>query len=145
MSGAADREMRTGRLLRAPPAAVLAAVTDGARLARWWGPAGFSNEFQVFEPRPGGLWKFDMIGPDGKRYPNESVFRELSTSRVALHHRSEPVFDLELTLTPEGEGTRLTWVGTFATLEPTGQLRAFLTQANEQNLDRLEAELARGP
>lgn len=85
-----------------------------------------------------------MIGPDGKRYPNESVFAELSTSRVALHHRSQPVFDLEITLAPEAGGTRLGWFGRFETLEPKGEFRAFLEQATEQNLDRLEAELARG-
>jgi uncharacterized protein YndB with AHSA1/START domain len=140
----ADRELRTGRLLAATPVEVLAAVTDGARLARWWGPAGFSNQFEIFEPRPGGRWTYEMIGPDGKRYPNEGAFVELSTARVLIHHRSKPVFDLELTLAPESGGTRLGWLQRFETLVPNAELRAFLEQANGQNLDRLEAELARG-
>jgi len=144
VSEAAERVVKTSRLLRALPEAVLDAWTDPARLARWWGPAGFSNTFEVFEPRAGGLWKFVMHGPDGKDYPNESVFTELSASRVALHHRVAPVFDLEVALAPEAGGTRLGWVQRFETMEVQGALRAFLEQANEQNLDRLEAELARG-
>jgi uncharacterized protein YndB with AHSA1/START domain len=53
-----------------PPQAVFAAIRDPDRLARWWGPNGFRNQFKVFEFRTGGRWVFDMIGPDGTRYAN---------------------------------------------------------------------------
>jgi uncharacterized protein YndB with AHSA1/START domain len=33
---------------------VFAAISDPQRLARWWGPAGFTNTFNVFELRNGG-------------------------------------------------------------------------------------------
>ena len=62
----------TSRQLAAIPSAVFAAINDPVRLARWWGPAGFSNRFDVFEFQAGGKWFFTMIGPDGKVYPNEA-------------------------------------------------------------------------
>lgn len=144
MTGAAEREVGTSRLLRAGPEAVLAAFTDPSRLARWWGPDGFSSTFEIFEPRAGGRWKFVMHGPDGKHYPNDSVFDELSAARVALRHVVAPVYELEIALVPEAGGTRLAWRQRFEATRVEGRLRAFLEQANEQNLDRLEAELARG-
>lgn len=144
MSEGADREVKTSRLVRAGPEAVLAAFTDPARLARWWGPAGFSNTFEIFEPRAGGRWKFVMHGPDGKHYPNESVIAELSAARVVVRHVVAPLYELELSLAPEAGGTRLAWRQRFETVQVEGKFRAFIEQANEQNLDRLEAELARG-
>ncbi len=65
---------RTSRQLPAKPDVVYAAFSEPSRLAKWWGPNGFSNIFQLFEFKQGGNWKFTMIGPDGKTYPNECVF-----------------------------------------------------------------------
>ena len=58
----------TNRQLVASPATVFGAMKDPVRLAQWWGPAGFSNRFDVFEFHSGGKWIFSMIGPDGTRY-----------------------------------------------------------------------------
>jgi hypothetical protein len=44
-----DRALATSRTVAATPAAVFDAIRDPARLARWWGPAGFRNHFSVFE------------------------------------------------------------------------------------------------
>ena len=30
---------------------------DPARIARWWGPAGFTNTIHTFDFRPGGEWR----------------------------------------------------------------------------------------
>jgi uncharacterized protein YndB with AHSA1/START domain len=150
MSGAeaqfADREIVSVRLLRAPREAVWRAWTEADRLARWWGPEGFSNAFQRFEPRPGGRWEFVMIAPTGAEYPNLSEFVELvPPERIVLHHLG-PVHDFLLVATMEqvGELTRLTFRMRFATVAECNESRAYVPAANEQNLDRLEAELARG-
>jgi uncharacterized protein YndB with AHSA1/START domain len=50
-------------------------------LSRWWGPAGFTNTFEVCEFKKGGRWSFVMHGPDGRNYPNESVLFSTSRSR----------------------------------------------------------------
>lgn len=51
---APERTIATARVLAALPEQVYAAFSSSERLARWWGPKGFRNTFQVFEPRPGG-------------------------------------------------------------------------------------------
>lgn len=134
------------RTLTATPAQVFACLRDPKRLARWWGPEGFTNTFDVFEFVPGGRWVFTMHGPDGKDYPNESTFGTLEENTlVVVHHVVEPRFVLEIALNPDGEGTRLEWRMDFENKDFARNLKDFLHSANEQNLDRLEAELAREP
>ena len=136
----------TRRLLAAPPAAVFAAIRDAERLARWWGPAGFSNRFAECDFRPGGRWVFTMIGPDGQEYPNESVFTHIEADRqVVIEHVCPPHFSLTLTLQPQAGGTLLLWDQAFADAALAEALRSIVVPANEQNLDRLAAELARHP
>lgn len=147
-SSAADdeaRSARTWRTLDAPPARVFGAFADPVRLARWWGPAGFTNRFEVCEFRPGGAWRFVMVGPDGREYPNESRFAVIEAPQcIQIEHLSAPRFDLEVHLCDAGNGrTRLDWCQRFATLELYEALRPIVVPANEQNLDRLAAELAR--
>ncbi len=128
-----------------PPEAVFAAIQDPARLARWWGPEGFTNTFDTFEFREGGQWLFTMHGPDGANYPNESEFLEIiPNTLVRIKHVNLPHFELSITLEPSEKGTKLTWVGDFENDEFAEKLRGFLENANEQNLDRLALELAAG-
>jgi uncharacterized protein YndB with AHSA1/START domain len=145
MSHAADPDtaVRTGRLLPATPRAVFTAFEEPDRLARWWGPSGFTNTFDRFEFRPGGRWIFTMHGPNGASYANESVFREIQPdARIVIEHVVEPWFRLTVTLTPRGDGTHLAWVQEFESPELAAKMRRLSETANEQNLDRLQALLA---
>ncbi|MFG6467064.1 SRPBCC domain-containing protein [Roseateles sp. BYS87W] len=140
---AADRTLATQRLLPAAPAQVWQALTDPAQLARWWGPAGFSNEVQHCDLREGGTWHFWMVAPDGQRYWNECRFTTLQPERHwALAHTVAPHFTLSLTLAAEGSGTRLHWAQCFETAALRQGLEGICRPANEQNLDRLAALLA---
>ena len=137
-----DREFTTSRMLPVPPAAVLAAIADPQRLARWWGPNGFTNTIHEFGFHPGGTWTHDMHGPDGTIYPNRSVFLETGPERVVIEHlETVHHFILTLTLTPDGDGTRLDWRQTFDSIEECDRVRPYVPRCNEENLDRLEAEL----
>jgi len=134
------------RVIPANPEAVFAAFEDPTRLARWWGPAGFTNTFETFEFQPGGTWRFTMHGPDGTDYPNQAEFLEiLPPSRVRLQHVKLPRFELSLSLEPSGDGTLVTWVGVFENQEFAENMRTFLEGANEQNLDRLVEEVRAAP
>lgn len=133
---------RHSREFPVPPQAVFAAIQDPARLARWWGPDGFTNTFHTFEFRPEGLWLFTMHGPDGANYPNESKFLEIVPhTLVRIQHTNLPHFELTMTLEPTATGTLLTWVGEFENQEFAEKMRGFLESANEQNLNRLAVEL----
>lgn len=130
------------RNLHAVPSAVFAVIKDPARLARWWGPNGFSNRFEVFEFKSGGRWIFDMVGPDGKVYPNESVFLNIDADRqVVIKHVCQPHFTLTITLAPSAEGTLVHWEQAFADATVAEAVRHIVAPANEQNLDRLSAEV----
>jgi uncharacterized protein YndB with AHSA1/START domain len=141
---AGDRTLLTTRLISATPEQVYAAFIAPERLARWWGPNGFRSTFQVFEPRPGGTWRFVMHGPNGADYPNHSVFEALVPGeRVVIRHVSGPRFTLTVTLAAEAAGTRLTWQQSFDSESEFEAVRGFAVPSNEENLERLEAELAR--
>lgn len=135
--------VRTGRLLPATPRQVFAAFEQPDRLARWWGPSGFTNTFERFEFTPGGRWVFVMHGPNGASYPNESVFREIEPdSRIVIEHVVKPWYRLTVTLTDRGGETHLAWVQEFESPETAAKIRPISEPANEQNLDRLQALLA---
>ena len=136
---------RHSRDIPASPEAVYAAIQDPVRLARWWGPDGFTNTFHTFEFRPGGSWLFTMHGPDETDYPNQSEFLELvPNALVRLRHVNEPLFELSIALKPSATGTLLTWVGVFENPAFSESMRSFLEGANEQNLNRLVLEVGRG-
>jgi uncharacterized protein YndB with AHSA1/START domain len=137
---------RTSREIPASPDQVFAAFSDPRRLARWWGPAGFTNTFNVCEFKPGGRWEFVMHGPDGTNYPNESVFAEIEPpAKVVVDHVAAPVFRLTVTLAPSAAGTTVTWVQVFESAEVASRIEHIVIPANEQNLDRLTAEVLSGP
>jgi uncharacterized protein YndB with AHSA1/START domain len=132
----------TRRQLAAPPSAVFAAFADGACLARWWGPDGFTNEFDLFEFRTGGRWVFTMIGPDGQRYANESVFDSVVPGQeLVIRHVCQPLFTLTIRLAPADGGTLLTWDQAFADAEVAKAVAHIVEPANEQNLNRLVVAL----
>jgi uncharacterized protein YndB with AHSA1/START domain len=134
--------LSTQRLLPASPERVWQAFADPAQLAAWWGPAGFTNEFEQCDFREDGDWRFTMVGPDGARYRNQSRFIRLEPPRLVVVEVNAPHFVLTVGLSAEGDGTRLSWQQRFATLELAQALSAMCIPANEQNLDRLTALLA---
>lgn len=142
-TSSAGREFVHSRLIDAPPDRVVRAFSQPDRLARWWGPDGFSSSFDTFELRPGGKWIFAMHGPDGIVYPNESVFREVTPQRIVLDHLSGHHFELTITFTAQGGKTLVGWCQLFDTAAERERIAPFVTPANEQNLDRLEAEVMR--
>jgi uncharacterized protein YndB with AHSA1/START domain len=120
-------------------------MSDPARVARWWGPAGFTNSIHQFEFHPGGKWLLTMHGPDGKDYPNESRFTRIEADKVfEVEHLSEPHFLLTIELQPKASGTEVKWRQIFDTVEHYQRIAAFVAVANEQNLERLAVEVQRG-
>jgi len=139
-----DREIVSTRVFDAPRERVFQAWTDPEHLARWWGPKGFTNTFHEFDPRPGGVWGFVMHGPDGVDYKNRSVFVEIvKPERIVFDHVSGPRFRVTATFAEEAGRTRLTWLMLFETAAEYEKVKGYAVEGNRQNLDRLEAELAR--
>jgi uncharacterized protein YndB with AHSA1/START domain len=130
--------------IAASPAQVFAAMKDPARVARWWGPDGFKNTIHQFDFRPGGTWLLTMHGPDGTDYPNESRFTRIVAGELfEIEHFSGHHFILSIELKPFDQGTEVHWRQTFDKVEQYEQISQFVAGANEQNLQRLAAEVLR--
>lgn len=139
-----QRSDSRSKFVAATPAQVFAAMNDPARVARWWGPDGFENSIHQFDFHPGGTWLLTMHGPDGKDYPNESRFTRIVPGELfEIEHLSGHHFILAIELRPVEQGTRIDWRQTFDTVAHYEQLSGFVAAANEQNLQRLAAEVLR--
>lgn len=147
-----DRQISNTRLVDAPPERVWEVWTSAAHLAKWWGPNGFTNEIAEMDVRVGGVFRFVMVGPDGKRWPNLITYTavERPTRLAWVHGASEDDpdrFESEVTFEAVGARTRITLTATFATAER----REFLEKAvnaregGQQTLARMEAAVASEP
>jgi uncharacterized protein YndB with AHSA1/START domain len=127
-----------------PRERVFEAFRDPSRLARWWGPKGFTNTIHAFDLRPGGIWRSTLHGPDGVDYANENVFVEIvEPERIVFRHVSgDHRFELTITLDEQDGGTRVTWRMRHATAAECENVRMVVVEVNEQNFDRLATELA---
>jgi uncharacterized protein YndB with AHSA1/START domain len=136
----------TAREIPAAAEKIFAAFTDPTRLARWWGPAGFTNTFHTCEFKPGGRWSYVMHAPNGGKHPNESVFAEVTpATKVVIQHVSEPRYRLTIQLAPAPSGTRVSWDQVFEDADFARRVERIVVPANEQNLDRLTAEVLGQP
>lgn len=107
----ADREIIISRLFDAPCELVWEAWTNPKHADKWWGPEGFVNTTESMDFRVGGEWKYMMVGPDGTRYPNHQVFKEIiPLSKLVFDHGDgERVwFEATVTLQEVGGGTLVT-------------------------------------
>lgn len=143
MSHDQDRTLSTQRVLPFGPDDVYRAFAQAEVLASWWGPQGFTNQFEAFEFTVGGRWVFTMHGPDGRSYANTSQFLALDPGQcVVIRHDCAPLFTLTVRLTAVPDGTLLTWDQAFDDAATANAVRAIVGDANEQNLDRLTRALA---
>jgi uncharacterized protein YndB with AHSA1/START domain len=145
MEPVASRSDARSRVIPANATEVFAAMSDPARVGRWWGPAGFTSTIHEFAFVPGGKWLLTMHGPDGKDYPNESRFTRLVPGHIfEIEHLSDHHFVLTIDLVDRGTSTLVNWRQTFDTVAHYERIAGFVATANEQNLDRLAAEVLRG-
>lgn len=140
-----DRTLTLSRHIAAPPGRVWAAWTDPAILPRWFGPDGYRCTTQAIDLREGGEWRFEMIGPDGKIWPNRHRFtlhRPPSEIRFLMDDGTgrSPPYEVVVRLDPEDGGTRLTQTMTLPSAEALAQARAFGAQGlGMQTLAKLAA------
>ncbi|MCD6063646.1 MAG: hypothetical protein K0R82_1557 [Flavipsychrobacter sp.] len=141
---APDCEIVSSRVFHNSPDAVFQAWADPALLAKWWGPAGFTNTFYEFDPRPGGRWRFTMHGPDKGHYQNECVFLKIERpTLIAWDRISKPLFRVVATFDETDDGaTQLVFRMQFASKGECDKIRGFAPAKNEENFDKLEVVLS---
>ena len=138
------KTFETTRDIKASIKDVFAAFTDAERLARWWGPNGFTNTFHVCEFETGGRWIYTMHSSHGGNPENESIFELVDAPRkVVIRHISIPVYTLTIELISSDMGTTIKWTQIFDDEAVANRIAKVVIPANEQNLDRLTAEVMR--
>jgi uncharacterized protein YndB with AHSA1/START domain len=139
-----NRELITARTFNAPIELVWEAWTNPKNLTNWWGPKGFTNTFHTFDLKPEGDWKFTMRSPDGSEFLNHSIFEEIAKpEKLTFRHISGHIFKVVVTFDDSNGQTKLTFKMIFETKEECDETKVYAVDANEQNFDRLEEELAR--
>lgn len=136
----------TTRDVNAPQAIVFKAWTDPAHLQNWWGPAGFTTIIDQYDLRPGGKWLFAIQAPDKTNYPNKCTFVQIDPpAQVVWNHEGAPhEFQVEALFEPIApHKTSVIFKMKFSYPEECSKLRGIITEKNEENMDKLEAELAR--
>lgn len=79
------------RRLDAPPEELYAACTEPARLARWWGPRGFTVPDVELDLRVGGHYRIAMQPPEGDLFHLSGRFREVAPpERLSYTFNWEP-------------------------------------------------------
>ncbi len=138
-------EITNSRVFAASRETLFDAFANPEKLKHWWGPDGFTNTIHAFDFRPGGTWHFTMHAPGGSDFENTSTFSEITAPGkiVFVHHLPVHVFTMTMTFAAEGAETRLTWLMQFEPNESNTGLKDFITAANEQNFDRLDAFVKR--
>ena len=117
-----DRTITIARDIAASPERVWRCWTDPGLLPRWFGPEGFSCHTKEIDLNEGGIWRFDMIGPDGTVFPNRHrILRHDRPRRIeflldADDDGAAPMQVLVL-IEPTPQGCRLTQTITFPTAE----------------------------
>ncbi|MEO6523098.1 MAG: SRPBCC family protein [Mucilaginibacter sp.] len=139
-----DNHIITTRVFDAPRALVYRAWTEPEHLAVWWGPVGFTNTIHQFDLQVGGHWKLTMHGPQGGNYENESFFLEIITNEKLVWDRiTNPLFKVTVLFEEEGDKTKVTFTMEFANSKEYQTVKPIVIPANEENFDRLAAELNR--
>ncbi len=140
-----DRQIVLTRLIAAPPAKVWQCWTDPAILPRWFGPDGYSCVTKEIDLQEGGLWRFDMIGPDGTVWANRhryTLFDPLKRLEFLLDADDDGSAPMEVVvvLVPEAGGTRITQTMTFPSVEMCQGALAFgADRLGQTTLAKLEA------
>jgi len=78
------------RVLPVEPSHAFEFFSDSARLARWWGPKGFSIPSLEFDPRAGAAYRIEMLPPEGEGFFLAGEFRVVDPPvRLAFTFRWE--------------------------------------------------------
>jgi uncharacterized protein YndB with AHSA1/START domain len=138
-----EREITTVRVFNFPRAMLFKAWTDPQHLKNWWGPNGFKNTFHEHDLKPGGKWSFTMHAPDGNNYAQECRFIKIKERElIAWTNISTSSFQVLTTFEELNHNkTGVIFKMLFSTIEDCKEKKKFVVSLNEENFDRLEAEL----
>jgi uncharacterized protein YndB with AHSA1/START domain len=145
-----SRTLTITRTINAPRPLVFETWTDPKHIDHWWGPDGFTNTTYEMDVRVGGLWRYNMHGPDGTDYPNRVEYAEVvSPERLVYWHgwdkEDDPdKFHVTVTFADLGAQTDITMTTRFPTVQALLEAKEFgAVEGGQQTLSHLD-EYVRG-
>jgi len=144
METTASRELKIARTFKAPIELVWEVWTDPEHIVNWWGPNGFTNTIHKMNVQEGGEWELTMHGPDGRNYPNRSIYKEVVPMKKIVFQHFNPNFITTVLFEARGKETFMDWTMEFETAE----LRDIVVKAHKadegmkQNVEKLERYLS---
>lgn len=136
-------ELYLTRLYDAPVKQVWDAWTDPKKVAKWWGPRGFTLTTHSKDLRVGGTWNYTMHGPDGTDYPNITTYHEVEKySRLVYDHGANetqpPLFRVTVIFSETKGKTKMEMTMALATEEAAKETKKFIKKAGgDSTWDRL--------
>lgn len=146
-----EREIVLSRVFDAPRDLVFQAWTNKEHISRWFGPKGFTTTTHEMDVRVGGMWRFELRGPDGKTWDSRVVFLEMKRPELLVYDHGLDKDDdpgrFRVTLTFDEQSDKKT-VLTMRQLHPTKAQRMAgigfgAVELGYQTLDKLAEHLSR--
>lgn len=146
---AEGKEIIVYRVFNAPLELVWEAWTNRKHVEKWWGPKGFSVSTHEMDVRKGGVWRFDMQGPDSVRYPNKITYTEVKAPSRLVYTSTDGtendpgMFQTTVTFTGQGNRTEVTMRMAFQSKEALEKaVKEYgAMEGAVQTLGRLEEQL----
>lgn len=145
-----SHQLQITRVYDAPLKTVWEAWTDPERVAKWWGPRGFSLTTHSKDLKSGGHWHYTMHGPDGTDYPNKTVYLEVDEyKRLVYDHGgndSQPaMFRVTVVFSERNNQTLMEMTMAFPNSEAAVRSQKIIKDANGNSTwDRLAEYLEKG-
>jgi uncharacterized protein YndB with AHSA1/START domain len=152
---APERTIVVTRVFDAPREVVFKAWTDPKQMAEWFPPKDFTAPVCELDPRPGGIFRIVMKGPEGEpfnggEFPGEGVFTEVvPNDRLAFTFAGEgdtpPPILMTVLFEEQGKGkTKVTVQQTARTVAEYEALRKLGAEEGlTQSFEKLDELLAR--
>ena len=145
-----EREVVIARVVDADRDTAFRAWTDPSQIMQWFGPDGFTLETYEIDIRAGGVWRFEMVAPDGTRYSSRMEFlRVEAPSLIEVSHGTDADddpdrFRMLVTFDEQDNGKT---VVTLRQMHPTPERRATVigfgaVEYGAQTLDKLANHVA---
>ncbi len=130
----------------APRDKVFKMFIDPELIPQWWGPRHLKTRVEKMEVKPGGMWRFIQLDPEGNEFAFHGVYHEVvAPERVTYTFEYEgiPGHILLETVMFEAQGnkTKMTDTSVFQTVEDRdGMLSAGMEGGEDESMERF-AEL----
>ena len=136
-------EIYITRLYDASVKLVWDAWTDPQKVAKWWGPRGFTITTHSKDLRVGGHWSYTMYGPDGAKWENKTIYHEVEVNkRLVYDHGGNddrpPLFRVTVEFSEQKGKTKMDMTMALATPEAAKETIKFIKLAGGNSTwDRL--------